>query len=224
MREDTDEEAGQVNRTELIIAVCLSIFFLVGFVGHSFEITLPWMLRLTPSTLVICGLMALLPVLLEGNKGLILWGLILFVSTFFLEALGTATGKIFGPYTYGRTLGLKLLDVPLVIAFNWFLVILGSLSLAQLLLRRKLLPAILTAALAVGFDFLLEPTAIRLDYWTWHTPDIPLQNYVAWSLIALVAALFFVYFKLSVKTRLPVVYFLIQLVFFAALRIFPPLV
>jgi putative membrane protein len=168
--------------------------------------------------------MALLPVLLEGNKGLILWGLILFVSTFFLEALGTATGKIFGPYTYGRTLGLKLLDVPLVIAFNWFLVILGSLSLAQLLLRRKLLPAILTAALAVGFDFLLEPTAIRLDYWTWHTPDIPLQNYVAWSLIALVAALFFVYFKLSVKTRLPVVYFLIQLVFFAALRIFPPLV
>jgi putative membrane protein len=224
MREDTDEEAGQVNRTELIIAVCLSIFFLVGFVGHSFEITLPWMLRLTPCTLVICGLMALLPVLLEGNKGLILWGLILFVSTFFLEALGTATGKIFGPYTYGRTLGLKLLDVPLVIAFNWFLVILGSLSLAQLLLRRKLLPAILTAALAVGFDFLLEPTAIRLDYWTWHTPDIPLQNYVAWSLIALVAALFFVYFKLSVKTRLPVVYFLIQLVFFAALRIFPPLV
>jgi len=224
MRETTDEGEEQMNRRELIVAVCLSLFFLVGFVGHSLEITLPWMLRLTPYTLVVCGLIALLPVLLESDKRVLLWGLILFVSTFFLEALGTAAGKIFGPYTYGGTLGLKVLDVPLVIAFNWFLVILGSLSLAQLIFRRKLLAAFLTAALAVGFDFLLEPTAIRLDYWTWHAPGIPLQNYAAWFLIALAAALCYVYFKLSVKTRLPAVYFLIQLGFFAALRIFPPAV
>jgi putative membrane protein len=224
MKEAADEGAEQMNRRELIVSVGLSLFFLVGFVGHSLAITLPWMLRLTPYTLVVCGVIALLPVLLERNKWVLLWGLILFVSTFFLEALGTATGKIFGPYTYGGTLGLKVLEVPLVIAFNWFLVILGSLSLARLIFRRELLAAILTAAMAVGFDFLLEPTAIRLDYWTWHTPVIPLQNYAAWFLIALAAALCYVYFKLSVKNRLPAVYFLIQLVFFAALRIFPPAV
>jgi putative membrane protein len=211
-----------MNKRELIVAVLLGVFFVVGFIGHSLQATLPWMLRMTPYTLFACGLIAFFPVFLERNRGILLWALLVYVITFVLEALGTATGKIFGPYTYGRTLGPQLFAVPVVIAFNWLLVILGSLSLARLILRRRLLIALATAVLAVGFDYLLEPTAIRLDYWTWQAAGIPLQNYLAWFLIALVAALFFVYLKLSVKTRLPLVYFLIQLVFFAALRIFPP--
>lgn len=212
-----------MNRRELIIAIALAIFFLVGFIGHSLEATLPLMLSMTPYTLVICGLIAFLAVFWERSKGVLLWALLVFVITFFLEALGTATGKIFGPYTYGATLGPKLLAVPVVIAFNWLLLILGSLSLAGLIFRnKKLLTALLAALLTVGIDYLIEPTAIRLDYWTWHTAGIPLQNYAAWFLIALASALFYVYLKLSVKTRLPLVYFLIQLVFFAALRIFPP--
>lgn len=211
-----------MNKRELIVAVVLGVFFLVGFIGHSLQATLPWMLRMTPYTLLVCGLVAFFPVFLERERQVLIWALLVFVVTFVLEALGTATGKIFGPYTYGQTLGPKLFAVPLVIAFNWLLVILGALSLAQLIFRKRLLVAFATAILAVGFDYLLEPTAIRLDYWTWHTAGIPLQNYLAWFFIALAAALFYVYLKFSVKTRLVLVYFLIQLVFFAALRIFPP--
>ena len=211
-----------MSRRELIVAVLLGVFFLVGFIGHSLPATLPWMLSMTPYTLLACGLIAFFPVILERKPGLLLWALLVYVITFILEALGTATGRIFGPYTYGRTLGPMLFDVPLVIAFNWLMIILGALSLAQLILRRRLPVAVAAAVLAAGFDYLLEPTAIRLDYWTWQAAGIPLQNYLAWFLIALAAALFFVYLKLSVKTRLPLVYFLIQLVFFAALRIFPP--
>jgi len=213
-----------MKRRELIIAIALAIYFLVGFIGHSLEATLPLMLRLTPYSLIVCGLIAFFPVFWERSKWVRLWALLLFVITFFFEALGTATGWIFGPYTYGQALGPKLFAVPVVIAFNWLLVILGSLSLAQLIFRKKLLVAIMAAALAVGFDYLLEPTAIRLDYWNWHTPGIPLQNYLAWFLIALAAAMFYAYCRLSVKTRLPVVYFLIQLLFFAALRLFPPMI
>jgi len=211
-----------MSRRELIVAVVLGVFFLVGFIGHSLPATLPWMLRMTPYTLLACGLIAFFPVFLERKREVLIWALLVFVITFALEALGTATGKIFGPYTYGQTLGPKLFAVPVVIAFNWLLVILGALSLAQLIFRSRLPVAVATAALAVGFDYLLEPTAIRLDYWTWQAAGIPLQNYLAWFVIALAAALFYVYLKFSVKTRLPLVYFLIQLVFFAALRIFPP--
>jgi putative membrane protein len=211
-----------MNRRELIVAVLLAVFFLVGFIGHSLEATLPLMLRLTPYTLVGCGLIAFFPIFLERNQRVLLWALLVFLITFILEALGTATGKIFGPYTYGPTLGPKLFDVPVVIAFNWLLVILGASSLARRIFRPRLLIAVVTAFLAAGFDYLLEPTAIRLDYWNWHTAGIPLQNYLAWFLIALAAALFFVYLRISVKTSLPLVYFLIQLLFFAALRIFPP--
>jgi putative membrane protein len=156
-----------MSKTELIVAVILGVFFLVGFIGHSLPSTLPLMLSMTPYTLLVCGLIAVFPVFLQRQWGVLIWGLVVFVITFVLEALGTATGKIFGPYTYGQTLGPKLFSVPVVIAFNWLLVILGALSLAQLLFRKRLPVAFATAVLAVGFDYLLEPTAIRLDYWTW---------------------------------------------------------
>jgi putative membrane protein len=211
-----------MNRRELIVSAILGVFFLVGFIGHSLQTTLPWMLRMTPYTLFACGLIAFFPVFLEKNTGVLIWALIVFVLTFTLEALGTATGKIFGPYTYGQILGPTLFAVPVVIAFNWLLIILGALSLSQLLVPRKL-PAVFAAALlTAAFDYLLEPTAIRLGYWTWHWAGIPPQNYLAWFLIALAASLAYVYLKLSVKTRLPLVYLLIQTVWFAALRIFPP--
>ena len=211
-----------MNKRELIVALILGVFFVVGFIGHSLPATLPWMLRMTPYTLFACGVVAFFPVFLERKRGILIWALLVFVITFALEAVGTATGWIFGPYTYGETLGPQLFDVPVVIAFNWLLVILGALSLAQLIFSSRLLAALATALLAVGFDYLLEPTAIRLDYWTWHAAGIPLQNYLAWFLIALVSALVFVALKFSLKTRLPLVYFRIQLVFFAALRILPP--
>ncbi len=211
-----------MNRKELAVSALMALFFLVGFAGHSLHSTLPWMIRLTPYTLVVFGLAAFLPVVLEGNKGLWLWSLAVFVVTFVLEALGTATGRIFGPYHYGDTLGLKLFGVPLVIAFNWLLVILGAVSLSGSLFQTGFPTALLAAVLAAGFDFLLEPTAIRLDYWSWHTAAIPLRNYLAWFLIALAASLHFLHFRLAVKSRLPMVYFLIQLAFFSALRLFPP--
>lgn len=64
----------------------------------------------------------------------------------------------------------------------------------------------------------MEPVAIRLDYWTWHTPGIPLQNYAAWFITAAIAAYIYRLFKIKTKTILPAWYFIIQVVFFAVLR------
>jgi putative membrane protein len=112
--------------------------------------------------------------------------------------------------------------VPVVIAFNWLMVILGALSLVQRLAPPPVPAALLAALLAAGFDVLLEPTAVRLDYWKWQTPSIPLQNYIAWFLIALAASLSFTLLGMEIGSLLPAVYFLIQLLYFAALRVLPP--
>ena len=37
---------------------------------------------------------------------------------------------------------------------------------------------------AAAFDGLLEPVAVRLGYWVWSRPLVPLQNYAAWAVIA----------------------------------------
>ena len=40
--------------------------------------------------------------------------------------------------------------------------------------------AFLVALLMVCFDLIMEPAAVKLDYWTWMNDHIPLQNYLVW--------------------------------------------
>ena len=40
--------------------------------------------------------------------------------------------------------------------------------------------ACFVALLMVGFDLLLEPAAVKLNYWVWVKDYIPVQNYLAW--------------------------------------------
>ncbi len=47
----------------------------------------------------------------------------IFLISYFVEVAGVRTGLIFGPYSYGRGLGLKLLDTPLLIGLNWVLLV-----------------------------------------------------------------------------------------------------
>jgi putative membrane protein len=39
------------------------------------------------------------------------------------------------------------------------------------------------ALLMTFFDFMMEPAAIKLGYWTWIEVEVPLQNYVAWFIL-----------------------------------------
>jgi uncharacterized membrane protein len=194
-------------------------FYTVGLIGHLFETTRPLMLAVTPYFLLLFGLIPLAPVIRERSRGVILWAVSTLLITFFLEALGTHSGLIFGPYTYGPTLGLKLLKVPVVIALNWLIVIVAALSLTRSI-RSPYLAALVVGAAAVLFDFIMEPVAIGLDYWFWHTPEIPLQNYLAWFGIAYLSALVFRLCRLKVDNRIPVIYMTVQFIFFLILRLF----
>jgi putative membrane protein len=193
-------------------------FYAVGLAGHLFQITRPMMLTLTPYFLLIFGLIPLVPLIRESGWGVILWSASTLVITFFLEALGTHSGWVFGPYTYGPTLGIKLLNVPVVIALNWLIVIVAALTLTRSI-RNPLLVSLVVGAAAALFDFVMEPVAISLDYWFWHTSKIPLQNYLAWFTIAFLAALVFRLCGLKVGTRIPLIYVMVQFIFFLVLRI-----
>ena len=117
-----------------------------------------------------------------------------------LEMAGVATGKVFGTYHYGPTLRGQVAGVPLLIGLNWITLLLGAISLSAKFERRvaktdahaqletrnsKLFKATIAALLLTAFDWVMEPTAVALDYWQWATwPQIPLQNYAAWFGIA----------------------------------------
>jgi putative membrane protein len=36
------------------------------------------------------------------------------------------------------------------------------------------------------FDFFMEKAAVKLNYWTWESGTIPIQNYIAWFVLGFV--------------------------------------
>jgi len=208
-----------MTRLEWALAGTLGVFFAVGFAGHLIPATRPLMHGLTPFALLFTAGVVAVPLVGERAAGAALWALAAYAVGFAFEAVGVATGLIFGPYSYGTVLGPKLFEVPLIIGLNWALVILGSVSLTTRFIRQPVAAAAVAGALTAVFDWVLEPVAISSGYWTWSTSAIPLRNYVAWFLIAALLAFLYAWRKVSVRSPLPSVALAVQLVFFALLRI-----
>jgi len=205
-----------------LIFGALAVFYAVGLAGHVLPAFLPLMLGLTPWFLLGAGAAAGAASLGGADRRqLVLWFVPTLVATFLLEALGVATGAVFGGYHYTDTLGSRLWGVPPVIGWNWVLVVLGVHS-AVGRWGRRLPEAVrigLTGLGCVLFDVLLEPVAISLGYWVWDGGTPPLQNYAAWGLIAAAGSWWAGRFpKLAVHPILGA-YCLLQAVFFAALTL-----
>jgi putative membrane protein len=196
-----------------IIIFSLYSFYAVGVIGHLVDKTLPLMLILTPFVLLVFGLAVLLRTTGCDYK-LLLWCLVAYLFTFTVEALGVHSGLIFGEYYYANTLGLKLLGVPVVIGFNWTIVVLGAIAIARMISRNALYSALLAALFTTIFDIPLEIVAVNLNYWQWVPGFVPFQNYAAWFVVAFVVALSFNYFKLETKGKTIIHYFFIQFSFF----------
>lgn len=169
--------------------------------------------RLTPLVLLVFGLLVIWSAT-GFRKKAVLWCLGTYVFAYAVEAIGVHTGIIFGRYVYGATLGPKILDVPLVIGLNWVLVVLAANGLALAVVRRPLAAALTAGALTVIFDFPLEIAAMRLDYWQWLDPPVPVQNYLAWFVVAAAAAYCFNRLRIERPGRAAVHYLVVQFLFF----------
>lgn len=198
----------------------LSIFllfavYLVGIVtvlsGHTDAL-----MTLTPFNLLFAS--ALLIYNAEGvNRKYILWFSVVVVAGFFLEVAGVKTGLIFGEYEYGSTLGIKLFEVPLIIGLNWAVLVFVTAAILQGIKWPGWLKAALASSLMVMYDFLLEPVAIRFDFWTWGGGAIPVQNYAAWWIIAFFMLLGAFYLVENLKNRVAVYIVAVQALFFIIL-------
>lgn len=196
-----------------IVKILFSIFFLVGAIFHVVPQTLEMVKVLTPFTLIFsAGFVLYFPL---KNTRFRIWFFPTLIVTFALEAIGVETGMIFGAYNYGNTLGIKFFDVPIIIALNWVCVVFGAVTISDHFIKNRFLAAISSAILCTGFDYVMEPSAIYLDYWTWHLGDIPLLNYVAWFLISLIASIYYLLLKPAVRIDRASLMFKLQLVFFA---------
>ena len=144
-------------------------------------------IELTPLNLLITGFL-LLYYHSQWTVGHLLWVFIAFLTGYGVEVLGVHTGLVFGEYAYGPVLGWKMFDVPLTIGLNWMILVYVSGILIQNWQINQWLKAAVMASMLTLLDVAIEPVAIYWDFWSWGGVVVPIQNYIAWWLIAFVLA------------------------------------
>jgi len=200
-----------------IIPVLLFIFYTVGIVGVSFTEFRNQVLVLTPLNLLLTALLLIWGLGVFNSKLLYAIGAS-FIIGYSLEVLGVSSGILFGEYQYGKTLGWKLFDVPIIIGVNWLILSFSSLGIVGRFISNSFLKVVFASLLMVLLDFLIEPIAIELDFWTWTEVDVPFQNYVMWFFSAILINSLVSQFLKEINFKISLFVFLSQVYFFTILN------
>ncbi|MGG9970595.1 carotenoid biosynthesis protein [Ferruginibacter sp. SUN002] len=212
------------------------LFHAIGVVGILFSNN-SFFANATPINLL---LSLVLLIWTQKERNVFFWTFLIITITigFTVEAIGVNTGKLFGNYTYGTVLGPKVLNVPLIIGINWFIIIYCcgvclDMFLKNLLNKyrpnstqgtgklRVLSTIIDGATLAILLDILIEPVAIKLGMWKWGGDGtVPFFNYLSWFLISCLLLTIFQFCKFDKQNKFAVHLLLIQAMFFLILRTF----
>ena len=214
MEEQVDKSDLKVKKIAIAVII---VFHLVGLFGFLIPVTQPYFIKLVPFHLLL--MFAVIVLSYNANvKRLLLFVSGIFLCGFLVEVLGVHTGKIFGSYYYGNTLGYKIAAVPLLMGVNWVILIF---SVGQMMkshkIRNSILASLLGAIVLVGFDYFLEPVAMKFNYWHWDWKEIPVQNFIAWFIVSVIFLKFYYALGLKQQKYIGVTMFVSQLIFFVVL-------
>ena len=219
------------------IATSLAILFhVIGIAGILF-FDKDFFIRSTPFNLLLMFAL-LLWTQEKPNRYFLLFIATCFIAGVGVEIIGVNTSALFGSYQYGNVLGPKVMNVPLIIGINWFIIIYCcGISVHTLLMKiinrmpvtenttpqaLKVLSIIIDGAtLAVFFDWLMEPVAVKLDYWHWNGDgSVPFYNYICWFIISVLLLTIFHFCKFEKQNKFAVNLLLVQFMFFLVLKTF----
>lgn len=158
----------------------LIVLYLAGLIGMHIPGIAPTFISLVPLTL---WFTAFICVVYFPKPSLNAFAVLFFIAlaAWFIEVQGVRTGIIFGSYYYGKTLGIKILNVPITIGLNWLILLLATSAVVEEWnVGGKLGKAALGAGLMTALDVLIEPVAIHFDFWQWQGNQVPPQNFIAW--------------------------------------------
>ena len=199
-----------------ILLSLLTVIYVVGVYGLSIPVTRPYFVFMVPLNI----LMTVILLMLYHRPYSLRFGLVLLgigIAGFTAEFIGIKTGLIFGNYHYEGGLGVKVLDVPLILIPNWAYMIYITANLASSISKRFYIKVLLGAFFMVAYDLLLEPSAIEFNFWEWENGYVPLHNYFGWLGLSLM--FHWVYQRLSQPAVNPIStgVLVIQTVFFMSL-------
>jgi bisanhydrobacterioruberin hydratase len=202
------------------VKIFYAIFYLVGVLGLSFPETRPLFIRLVPFALILGFAGVLLFNEAKWDWKTLAAFVLVYISGFVIESVGVNTGLIFGEYIYGKTLGYQIFETPLIIGMNWLFLVYVSSSLTERLNSGRFISFLLPPVLMVIYDMVLEQVAPDLGMWNWKNEVIPLQNYIAWFVVAFIFVLVFRLLNIKTTNKIAPLIFILQFLFFLSLMIF----
>ena len=154
------------------------------------------------------------------NKKFLIRLFLVFLLGLTVEIIGVNFSIFFGEYKYGNNLGIKIFDVPIVIGFNWVLLIILTGNFAHKIFPKSIMLRVLNGSIMmILLDLLIEISAPKLDYWEFAVNPVPLSNYLWWFIFSI---LFHFIYQSNIKkeyvvsTNILVIHFL----FFGLLALF----
>ena len=200
------------------LPITFIIFYCVGLGLYLTPYTHDLFILITPYTLVL-----VIAAIFLHHKEWSIKTIVVFASIFVLsiitEIIGVATGKLFGMYAYGKGLGIKIVDVPVIIGLNWVFLVYASNSIISKYTAKNIPIIVGAASLMLLYDIILEKVAPLMDMWVFSKNDPPVSNYVVWFLLALLFNWVIQKFEVNTQNRPARWLFFIQIVFFLIIAI-----
>lgn len=200
-------------KQERIIRIIILLFYMIGGIGIITPRFSLFFIKLTP--IVLISSFILLMMFHHGGikKSTLLNFILIYIISFLIEVVGVNTGLIFGEYTYGQTLGLKISNTPVIIGLNWVLLVYLTSSIVEKYNISNLLKILVASFLMLVYDIVLEKVAPLLDLWQFSKNVVPVENYIAWLIIAIFFHTLIKIFRIHTINRLSRILFLSQLIF-----------
>ena len=203
-----------MTRNKQGIAIISMFFFnIIGAFLLFFPELTEYVLSLTPFNILLMGIM----VFWANNDrsfNFIKTATVVFFLGLVLEILGVNSKLIFGEYFYGKTLGYKIFNTPVIMGLNWVTLSIASYGIASYVFKPTALITVFASLIMVMTDYIIEPIAPLLDLWYWEGGSVPAQNYVAWFIISLVIQTLFVRAQIKINIKLSLALLFSQILFF----------
>ena len=203
------------NKLNISIAI-IWLFHISGLIGIIYSNS-SWFINATPLNLALSFLLVLINTEISYKTVCLVF--ICFTVGMIAEIIGVNKGFIFGEYSYGSALGIKVFGVPVLIGINWCILVFTTGFISDKFFQNFWKKILLGIFLMLSFDLVMEPVAPVLDFWTFKSGLASFQNYFGWSLVSF--PLQFFYHKVNPKINglFPFHLFILQFLFFTILLI-----
>jgi len=203
------------------VQIIIPVFYTIGLVGFIIPLSYPYFEKLIPWALI---LSFILLVVYHPKQSSYHSSLLVFTGIYFLgliiEMIGVNTGLIFGDYNYGPNLGLKILNTPVIIGLNWLILVYTTSSIFEKFNMHTIFKIFLASATMLVYDIVLEQIAPLTGMWNWYEGSVPVRNYIAWFVIAVVFQALLKIAGIKIDNPVSKNLFISQFVFFMILTIF----